>query len=59
MFENELFELRIVNKDTGVEDKVKYLGKYEVILESGIVATYSGLNKYFKPIKSDVAIEAI
>jgi len=59
MFNNELFDLRLVNKKTNIEDKVKYIGKYQVILESGVIATYAGLNKYYKSIKSDVVIEAI
>lgn len=59
MFDNELFDLRLVNKKTGIEDKVKYIGKYEVVLESGVIATYAGLNKYYKSIKSDVAVETI
>ncbi len=38
----------VICKYSGQRDRIKFVGKYEAILYSGLIATWQGLHKYYK-----------
>jgi len=37
----------VVCRYSGEKDYIKLVGKYEVVLHSGVIATWAGLHKYY------------